>query len=317
MTNIIDKIQNNISLADFTTYKIGGIAKFFIEPTTEEELLEAFAWSRGNNEKIIILGGGSNVLINDKDINAVVIRAANRKVEVKGERIECGAGANLVATARSAMGNNLTGLEWSIGIPGATIGGSIRGNAGAFNQSMADIVETVSIFDIEKRKFFNFSHNDCQFGYRTSIFKNNKNLFIWSAVLRLKPEKKSMIEDKALKSLNHRLSNNPRLPSAGSVFKNVPFTKIYESNQNLASRLVASGHDPLKDVGAGMLIDMAGLKGKKIGGAKISLEHGNFIVNTSHATADDVVMLISFTKEKIRNNFSIQLQEEIEYLGFD
>ena len=91
-------------------------------------------------------------MINDKDINAVVIRAANRKIEVKGERIECGAGANLVATTRSAMGNNLTGLEWSIGIPGATIGGSIRGNAGAFNQSMSDIVETVSVFDIEKRK---------------------------------------------------------------------------------------------------------------------------------------------------------------------
>lgn len=316
MTNIINKIQNNVSLAPFTTYKIGGVAKFFIEPETDEELLEALAWAKGNNEKIIILGGGSNVLINDKDIDAVVIRAANRQIEVRGDRIVCGAAANLVAVSRSATANNLSGLEWATGIPGATIGGSIRGNAGAFGKNMADIVETVSVLAIDKKKFFTFSNNDCQFGYRTSIFKNN-NYFIWSATLHLQPDKKENIEEKTLNSLNHRLKNNPRLPSAGSVFKNISFQTIREANPNLANRLIAMGHDETKDVGAGLLIDLAGLKGKKIGEAKISLEHGNFIVNTGRATADDIASLISFAKEKIRNNFSIQLHEEIEYLGFD
>jgi len=316
MSSIISKIQNNISLADFTTYKIGGTAKFFIEPGTEEELLDALAWAKGNNEKVILLGGGSNVLINDKYIDAVVIRISNRKIEVRGDRIVCGGGASLVATARTAMGNNLAGLEWAIGIPGATIGGSIRGNAGAFGQTMADVVETVNVLNIEKRKFFNFSKNDCDFAYRHSIFKN-KNFVIWEATLHLHQEKKESIEERALEYLNHRLKNNPRLPSAGSVFKNIPFATIRETSPNLASRLLADGHNPEKPVGAGLLIDMCGLKGKKIGEAKISLEHGNFIVNTGHASADDVATLISFVKEKIRNNFSVQLYEEIEYLGFD
>lgn len=316
MTSIISKIQNNISLANFTTYKIGGTAKFFIEPSTEEELIDALKWAKGNNEKIILLGGGSNVLINDQYLDAVVIHLTNRQIAIRGDRLVCGGGANLVAAARTAMGNNLAGLEWSIGIPGATIGGSIRGNAGAFGAAMSDVVETVSVLNIEKKKFFTFSNKDCNFSYRSSIFKN-KEYIIWEATLHLKPENKESIEERALKYLNHRLANNPRLPSAGSVFKNVSFETIKEANPNLASRLIASGHDPLKPVGAGLLIDMAGLKGKKIGDAKISLEHGNFIVNTGNATADDIATLISFIKEKIRNNFSIQLYEEIEYLGFD
>jgi UDP-N-acetylmuramate dehydrogenase len=317
MGNIIEKIKNNVSLAAITTYQIGGVAKFFVEPETEEELKEVIAWAKGNGEKVFILGGGSNVLISDNGLNGVVIRLANRNIEIKGDRIHCGAGANLVSVARKAVSNSLSGLEWSIGIPGASIGGSVRGNAGAFGSSMADLVETIVVFDKEKKEFINFSNKDCNFVYRGSTFKDNPNLFVWEVVLRLHHDKKEIIDKKVLSSLEHRTKIYPKLPSAGSVFKSITFADIQKDSPNLADRLINSGYDPKKNVSAGLLIDWAGLKGKKIGGAKVSLEHGNFIVNTGKASAEDIIMLVSYIKEKIRNNFGIQLHEEIQYLGFD
>lgn len=317
MGNIVEKIKNNVALAPFTTYQIGGVAKFFVEPATQEELEDALAWARGNGEKVFILGGGSNVLISDAGIDGVVIRLANRNIDLKGDRLHCGAGANLVSVARKAVSESLAGLEWSIGIPSATVGGSVRGNAGAFGSDMAGIVEMVTVFDIEKKKFINFSNKDCHFVYRGSIFKDNPNLFVWEVVLHLHHDRKADIDKRVLDSLEHRTKIYPKLPSAGSVFKSLSFATIREESPSLAERLISSGYDEKKNVSVGLLVDWAGLKGKKIGGAKISLEHGNFIVNTGRATAEDIIMLISYVKEKIRNNFGVQLHEEIQYLGFD
>ncbi|MDD5291118.1 MAG: UDP-N-acetylmuramate dehydrogenase [Patescibacteria group bacterium] len=312
----MDKIQENIPLAQFTTFRIGGPAKFFIEVKEKDDLSEAIKWAKENKEKFYILGGGSNIIINDKGVDGLVVRMANDNIKIHGERMETQAGAVLARAVRLAMGDNLSGLEWAAGIPRATIGGAVRGNAGAFGSSMNDIVETIEVFNIKKGKFELFSHKDCCFDYRESVFKKDNNYLIWNAVLKLAKGNKKEIESAVNKFLESRQNRQPKLPSAGSVFKNLPIDYLKENNANIAD--LANQAGVIKDgkVGAGWLIELAGLKGKKIGGAKVSLEHANFIVNTSQATAEDIIMLISYIKQQVRNRFNIQLQEEVQYLGF-
>lgn len=315
--SIENKIQENISLAPFSTFKIGGPAEFFVEVEEKEELEEATKWAKEKKKKFFILGGGSNVLISDKGVDGLVIKLLNNEIKIKGERIECGAGASLAKAASAAIAENLSGLEWAIGIPGATVGGAVRGNAEAFEVGMGDIVETAEALDMKSRKFKIFSNRDCGFSYRESVFKENENLIIWRIVLKLKKERQDEIQKLVKKSIEHRTGKYPKLPSAGSVFKNIPAKIFRETNPILYEKIMEEGKITRQgNIGAGLLIDVLGLKGKTIGGAKISLEHANFIVNTGKAKAEDIIILISFIKQQVRDRLKIQLQEEIRYLGF-
>ncbi len=312
------KIQNNIPLAPLTTFKIGGPAKYFVEIETKEELAAAFDWARENKEPVFILAGGSNVLINDKGADGLVLRICNSGIKVTGQRLDCGAGANLMAAARTAISENLTGLEWAIGIPG-TVGGAVRGNAGAHGKSMSGAVETVTVFDTKKKKFFIFSNKDCRFDYKESVFKGDnggQSRLIWQVIIKLEKGDAVSIKELSDKYLKYRRQTQPKLPSAGCVFKNLAIADLRGCNENLANEALAAGAVKDGKVGAGWLIDKLELKGKAIGGAKISLEHANFIVNTGKAAAEDVAMLISFIKQQVRDKYNIQLREEVQYMGF-
>ncbi|MCK5510411.1 UDP-N-acetylmuramate dehydrogenase [Candidatus Parcubacteria bacterium] len=313
---MLKKIKKNHPLADLTTFKIGGSAEYFIEISAKDELKEAFDWVKEKNIQISILGGGSNLLISDQGVKGLVVLIKNEKLSVHGERMTVGAGVSLSKVLSLAINYSLSGLEWSNGIPRATIGGSIRGNAEAFSCSMSDIIETVEVFDIKKNKFEILSCNMCSFGYRKSIFSENKNLIIWETILRMPRKDKKQIEEIVEKNLEFRLDKYPRLPSAGSVFKNLNPEKIKKKNPLFFDREIKDKIGRQGLVGAGLIIDLLGLKGKTIGGAKVSLEHANHIVNTGKATADEVVQLISLIKTQARNNFKIDLREEIQYLGF-
>jgi len=315
---IESEIKQNIPLAPLTTFKIGGPAKFFVEVGTKDELVEALSWAKRNKQLFFILAGGSNVLINDKGIDGLVIKIKNNNIAIRGERVECGAGANLIRTVRLASSNSLTGLEWAIGIPG-TVGGAVRGNAGAFGSSISQLVETVEVFNVKKKKFVQFSNKDCQFDYRGSIFKEGDiedSGLIWQIVFKLQKGNADIIRKLIDKYLRYREQTQPKLPSAGCVFKNVAIANLRQINANLANEAQEVGVVKGDKIAAGWVIEKCGLKGKTIGGAKISLEHANFIVNTGKATAEDVVMLISFIKQQVRDKFGLQLQEEIQYLGF-
>jgi len=312
----MDNIQKNINLAKFTTFKIGGAAKFFIEVKTKEDLLSAFSWAKEKKEKVFILAGGSNVLINDKGVNGLVIKMANTEIAVHGERLVCESGIGLSRAVSLTMSNSLSGLEWATGIPQATIGGAVWGNAGAFGFSTSELVETVDVFNIKKAKFEILSRKDCEFSYRESKFKKDSNYLIWRAVLKLRPGRQAEIKKMINNNMEFRAKKQPKLPSAGSVFKNLKFDDLKLANLKLASLAEQEGVVKNNMIGAAWLIDMVGLKGKTIGGAKVSLEHANFIINTSGATAEDVVTLISYIKQQIRNRFKVQLQEEVQYFGF-
>ncbi|PIU08974.1 MAG: UDP-N-acetylenolpyruvoylglucosamine reductase [Candidatus Moranbacteria bacterium CG_4_8_14_3_um_filter_34_16] len=314
------KIEKNVILAPLTTFKIGGPAKFFCKINQKEELREAFDFAQKNNLELFILGGGSNILINDNGFGGLVIRLQNSAYKFSSNRVFCDAGVNLSKIVSQAFKNNLSGMEWAVGIPG-TVGGAIRGNAGAYGGSMANVLESVDAVEIKKeqKKFpENFSLkkyflSDCKFGYRDSIFKKNRNLIIWSCVFELQTGEKNEIEKKMKDIVEKRTDKLPAGFSAGSFFQNptVKNEKLIAKFETYSGTKCREGKIP-----AGWLIEEVGLRGKKIGGAKVSEKHANFVINLGKAKAEDIVVLSSLIKQKVRVSLGVQLKEEIQYIGF-
>jgi UDP-N-acetylmuramate dehydrogenase len=308
------KIKKNIPLAPLTTFKIGGSAKFFVEVETKEDLVEAVEWAKKEKETIYYLGGGSNLLIADEGLPGLVIKFANREANNLSPRFYCGAGASLAYAISLTRAAGLSGLEWGFGIPMATIGGCIRGNAGGFGMDTGETVETVEAYNLKKNRFEILSQKDCQFGYRTSIFKQDPGLLVWGVTFKFRPLGAEAINAAIEENAKKRGATQPRLPSAGSAFKNLFLEDVRHINPQLAEFIIEQDRTKGGKVGAAYLIDMHGLKGKAVGGAKISLEHANFIVNTGRATARDVMELIDFVKREIKIRFKIDLEEEIVVL---
>ncbi|KKP81683.1 MAG: UDP-N-acetylenolpyruvoylglucosamine reductase [Candidatus Moranbacteria bacterium GW2011_GWF1_35_5] len=308
------KILENVILAPQTTFKIGGVAKFFTEVFNDDEVIEAVNYARENNLEIFILGGGSNVLISDKGFDGLVIKIKNSEIEINGCEIKCEAGVSLMNLVNFSVANNLVGIEWAAGIPG-TVGGAIRGNAGAFGGEMKDTVVEIKILDITENplKIKYCKGEECKFNYRSSVVKENKNIILIGAKLILEKKVNQDSEKMVEEIVSKRKQNHPTDPSAGSFFKNpiVNNTGIIEKFEHDMEMKMRGDTLP-----AGWFIDDLGLKGKKIGGAQVSEKHANFIINTENASAEDVIILSSFLKQKVRDSYGIQLEEEINRIGF-
>ena len=307
------KIQKNIPLAPYTTFKIGGPARVFCEAKNEEEIFEALKFAQEKELPVFFLGGGSNVLVSDKGFDGLVIKISNFKFQISNFSITCDSGCLLNSIVSESVKSGLSGLEWAAGIPG-TIGGAVRGNAGAFGGAMSEIVESAKILEMPNFKSEILNNRDCEFDYRNSIFKKNPNLIILSVKLKLKKGNKTESEKKIKEILAKRKEKQPmEFPSPGSFFKN-PIAK----DKKLIQQFETDTGQKLKDnkIPTPWLIEEVGLKGKKIGGAMVSEKHANFIVNTGNATAEDIVVLAAIIKTKVRNKFGIQLQEEVQMVGF-
>ena len=304
-------IQKDIPLAPLTTFKIGGPAKYFVEVSNEDELIEALNFAKENNLEIFVLGGGSNILVSDEGFDGLVIKIQDIRYKIQKDKIEVSAGASLSSVVNLVMQNSLSGLEWAAGIPG-TVGGAIRGNAGAYGGEMADNIESVKAIKIQN-KIKNYRNDECNFSYRNSLFKENKNIIVISAILKLKKGNKSEIEEKVKEIIKKRGGKTPKEKSSGSFFKNpkVDNQELIASFEKDTGQKAIDGKIP-----AGWLIDEVGLRGKKIGGAAVSEKHANFVVNVGGATAEDVIMLSSLIKMKVRDELGVQLKEEIQYVGF-
>ena len=182
----------NVLLKDFTTYKIGGPAKYFFVAKTKEGLMLAIKVAKEFKLSVFVLGGGSNLLISDKGFNGLVVKIGMENFELKNNKIYAGAGAQMRSLSFFTAENGLSGLEWAGGIPGATIGGSIYGSAQAFGTKISQIIESVQALDLKTMKLKDFSNAQCKFSLKNSIFKKNKNLIIVSCVLNLKKRIKAM-----------------------------------------------------------------------------------------------------------------------------
>jgi UDP-N-acetylmuramate dehydrogenase len=307
------KIRENVLLRDYTTFKIGGPARYFFVAQSKEKLKNAILWAKKKKLPFFILGGGSNVLFSDKGFNGLVIKLQNTQYEIRNTKVVAEAGVPLQKLVLETAKKGLSGLENLAGIPG-TLGGAIWGNAGAFGREIGNLVEKVKVLNVRSSKLEvkKLRNKDCKFGYRDSIFKRKKNWIILEATLRLKRGKKKEIEEKIKEILRLRKEKQPlEFPSAGSVFKNVPIKKVPKEIREKFKEKIKDGFLP-----AGVLIEAAELKGFQIGGAKISEKHANFIVNVGKAKASDVKELIEKIKKEVKKKFKIQLEEEIKLVGF-
>lgn len=282
-----EKVGIDEPMSDHTTFKIGGPADLFFEAKTQKELL--FALDSAKNLKIpyFILGGGSNVLFGDKGFRGLVVKIKIEEFRVQNENIVAGAGMLLSKLVNLAQDFSLSGLEFAVGIPG-TVGGAIADNAGAWQQSIGDLISKVTFLN-EKGEIVTIDKKECFFEYRSSVFKGKNNVII-KAEMVLKKDGKSEIGKRMEEYLLKR-SSQPKEPSAGCIFVNP------------------------KPASAGDLIEKCGLKGTRIKDAKISEKHANFIINLGEAKADDVLRLILLMKQKVREKFSIDLIEEIVKIG--
>ena len=307
-------LQQNVLLKDYTTYKIGGPAKYFFIAETNEELVNAIKTAKELKLPIFILGGGSNLLISDKGFNGLVIKINISNFEFNGKKVEAGAGMGLAKLAYLAAEKGLSGLEWAGGIPGCTLGGAIYGHAQAFGTKISDVVKEVTALDLKTLKFKKLSKKQCKFSLKNSIFKKNKKLIAVSAVLEFEEKSKAEVENKIKELLDYRNARHPvDFPSAGSTFVN-PEKKI--ANKKLLEKFPELKEFNLKGaIPSGYLIAKAGLVGKKIGNAQISEKHANFIINLGGAKAKDVLALMKLAQKKVKTVFGINLETEVQFVN--
>ncbi|MBI4837378.1 MAG: UDP-N-acetylmuramate dehydrogenase [Candidatus Portnoybacteria bacterium] len=309
--NRLSGAKENVQLKDYTTFKIGGPARYFLIAESKEDIINAVRAARESGVPFFILGGGSNLLVSDKGFDGMVIKISNCELRIANLRINCGAGVLLSKVIAESVKSNLSGLEWAAGIPG-TIGGAVVVNAGAYGHSISEYVEEVKTLN-DKFQVLSFKFQNCGFVYRGSRFGGAGEIIV-EVVLNLEGGDKEGSRQKIKEIILERGGKNPSQPSAGSVFKNPRLddnnASLIEKFPDIAER-VRSGK-----IAAGYLIEQCGLRGRQIGGAKISEEHANFIVNLGGARAEDVVALIELCKDGVKKRYNIILEEEVRYLGF-
>ncbi|MDP1629746.1 MAG: UDP-N-acetylmuramate dehydrogenase, partial [bacterium] len=299
----------NVVLAPYTTFKIGGPAFFFLEVQNETEILEGINWAKAKYYPYCVLGGGSNVLISDSGFRGLVIKNEISFIkEPAGNIIEAGAGVFFGNVIMAAVNAGLGGLEWGIGIPG-TLGGAIYGNAGAFGHSIREAVKEARVLE-ENGRIKIYKNKDCRFGYRESVFKR-QNSIILSARLEFSRQSPEILRQSMREFAKNR-PPSPPFPSAGCAFKNIEFKNLpAEAQKMIPPDKVKGGKTP-----AGFLIQSVGLAGKRAGGAKIWEVHCNYIINADNASAKDAMELIRACKKLVYDKFGVLLEEEIRQIGF-
>ena len=286
------KAKYDESMANHTTFKIGGNAPLYIEVNKPSQLSQIVKLCKEENVEYFILGNGSNLLVSDKGVDYVVICLKGDFKNISlldNNTLYCGAGASLASLCREAEKNGLSGLEFAWGIPG-TVGGAAYMNAGAYGGEMKDVVYSVHHIDKEGN-LGTIKSSDLNFSYRHSIYKENGYIIIGITV-KLKLDNKNEIRNKMDDFMDRRKSKQPlEYPSAGSVFKRP------EGNY------------------AGTLIEQCGLKGKTIGGAQVSEKHAGFIINIGGATCNDVQQLIELIQSTVKDKTGYILEREIIFLN--
>lgn len=274
-----------------TTFRIGGNAKYFVYADSMDKLSAILKYCKDSNISPVIIGNGSNLLVNDNGIDNVVIKLSGdfANIELVDETtIKAGAAVTLSTLCRFALKNELTGLEFAYGIPGS-IGGAVYMNAGAYGGQMSDVLLKTEHLDYNS-KCGSFLLDELKLGYRTSAYSDDE-FIITSATMKLQKGNKEAIESQMNQLLQKRKDKQPlEYPSAGSTFKR------------------PEGYF------AGALIENSNLKGKRCGGAMVSEKHAGFIINYDNATCKDVLDLINICKETVMEKYSVKLETEIKMM---
>ena len=286
------------AMSRHTTFGIGGPADALVTVKTDRQLKDLLCWTRDKGHSFVILGAGSNLLVRDRGIRGLALKLANGFETIEQDsqatpngsvRVTAGAGVMLLRLGKYALDHGLSGLNFSLGIPG-TVGGALRMNAGAWGACMADATRAVSVLK-QDGCIETICRDELRFSYRRLDL--DEGTVILRGHFELKRADRQALRREALQMQSKRKSSQPlSLPSAGCIFKNPP-----------------------QGMSAGKLIDRAGLKGVRVGGAVISTKHANFIVNTGHALASDVLALIRHAQETVLSRFGVSLELEITTVG--
>ena len=288
---IENKFLKNELMSKHTSYRIGGPAKIFFAPANRDELIQGLEFSKSNKMNIFFIGSGSNLLVSDQGINGMVIsiKKSFRNFSINNTRVFAETGTMLGRIVNSTIKEGLTGLESLVGVPG-TLGGALIMNAGAYGSEISNYLKSVEVVTKEG-VIKKYQSEDMKFSYRNSNFSDEEILI--SAEFELNKANKEEINKKKIHANKGRRSSQPlKFRSAGSVFKNP------------------------KEGSAGYFIEKAGLKGFRSGNAEISEKHANFFINYGDAKAEDLVKLILTAKKSVKKLFNINLELEIQTLGF-
>lgn len=304
-------------MARHTNFRVGGPARWYCDARSAEDIADAVRIAQDGDVPWLVVGGGSNMLVADRGYDGLVIQVAVRDIAVDGTRVAAGAGAITAAVARAAGDAGCVGFEWAISLPG-TIGGAVRGNAGCFGGEMRLMVDRVHVFDAMQRSFRELQNAECEFAYRSSMFKKNAGLVVVRVVLSLQAGDARACQERMAVFLAQRRAKQPlERPSAGCLFTNV---LVEDLNADAVSHLDGAGdwrsvvHDG--QLPAGWLIEQLRMKGLRVGGAQVSAQHGNFVVNLGGATAADIAALSVTVQAKAQEVFGIALHEEVQRVGF-
>lgn len=290
----IGRCERNVSLSKYTTYKVGGNASLMVYPKSVECLIKLLKLIKVNNIKYKILGLGSNVLFSDKVFDGVIIKLSELdNVEFFGKnKIRVGAGFSLMKLSLMTAKKGLAGLEFASGIPG-TVGGAVFMNAGAYKSDMGYVVSEVKVLTPDYN-IITLENKEMNFHYRSSFLQTHSDYICLEAVIKLEKGDKNALDEVIKERRQRRMESQPlEYPSAGSVFRNP------------------------EGMFAGKLIEDLGLKGKTIGGAKVSEKHANFIINYKKATSSDIKNLIELVHQKVLDEFNVDMKIEQEFVNWE
>ena len=289
----LGQLMENEPLKKHTTFRVGGPASVFVIPDSKESLIKAMALIQHDQLKAKVIGKGSNLLPSDREFKGVVVKCDKGLdyVKFEGNTVIAGAGVSTVSLANKVAKLGFSGLEFVSGVPG-TIGGAVYMNAGAYNKEMKHVLIKALIID-ECGQLRWLKNEDFQFDYRTSIMQFHKEWIVVEAVLKLEDgDYHEIMELMKTRKLRRRKSQPLNMPSAGSTFRN-----------------------PLPHA-SWKLIEGAGLRGMRIGGAEVSEKHCNFIVNKGNATAADILELIRYVQKVVYEHYEIELHLEVEMFNW-
>ncbi len=312
------KIDQNISLKEFSTFKVGGNAKYFAKIHSKEDAIEAIKFANEKHLPILVLGKGSNVLISDTGFDGMVMINKISGIKEGGDRVMAFSGEilnDVVDFSTTNCFDKFYKLGW---IPG-TLGGAISGNAGAYGVATRDFVSEVVAISLKDGSEKTFTKEECEFSYRASVFKKKGGYFIVSVGLNMEKGSEEEIKKGCDEILAKRKNSLPKLPSCGCDFKNLETLEYSEEVLRKLRELSPKTDEVIEKskgkLPAGFIIESLGLKGYEVGGAKVSDEHANIIVNHGDATAKDIFTLITKIQKEVKERLGVELEKEIQFIG--
>jgi UDP-N-acetylmuramate dehydrogenase len=305
------RVAANVPLASYTRFGIGGRAALLCESASVEAFQQALHMVRKIGVPHVVIAGGSNLIVSDYGLAGVVLRFLGEQIADRGTLLHVEAGLPLQSVVDHSIALGLRGMETMTGIPGS-LGGAVYGNAGAYGHSINERVESVLFTDGER--MHTFDNQECEFDYRESIFKRRKDWIILSADLRFETGvsselKKAADDIRAIRDAKYP----PSMKCAGSIFKNCLFSRLPAHVQALIpAKVVREGKVP-----SAWFLEQVGAKGLRVGDIQVATYHANLIYNDGNGTAADVVAVIRQLKQRVQERFGFEIEEEVQYIGFD